>query len=181
MLYEYVDLIDPKQLPSRRKYLNNYIVGFVDGEGCFSISVKKQADTKYGWVIDPVFHVTQSRQRSVVLEIIKRTFRCGRIIPKPGQEEDVLQYVVDSRPNLTKIIIPFFDKNKPIGKWNEYISFKEIVTALQKGQHRTRAGIEELLKKAYELSSDRKHSLQEVLDEIQKREDASETIRRAPQ
>ena len=89
MLYEYADIIDPKQLPSRRKYLNNYIVGFVDGEGCFSISIKKHDDTKFGWVIDPVFHVTQSKQRSIILEIVKRTFRCGRIIPKPGQEAEV--------------------------------------------------------------------------------------------
>ena len=181
MLYEYADIIDPKQLPSRRKYLNNYIVGFVDGEGCFSISIKKQDDTKFGWVIDPVFHVTQSKQRSVILEIIKRTFKCGRIIPKPGQEADVLQYVVDSRRSLTEVIIPFFEKNKPIGKWKEFVPFKEIVTSLQKGQHKSKAGITELIKKAYELSSDRKHSLEEVLTEIQQREDASETIRRAPQ
>ena len=180
MLYEYADLIDPKQLPNRRKYLDHYIVGFVDGEGCFSISIKKQSDTKYGWVIDPVFHVTQSKERQVVLEILKRAFKCGRVIPKPGQETDVLQYVVDSRPNLIQTIIPFFEKNKPIGKWKQFVSFKEIVKSLQRGQHKSKAGITQLVRKAYELSQERKHSLQEVLEEIDQRESASETIRRAP-
>ncbi|MEM2166931.1 MAG: LAGLIDADG family homing endonuclease, partial [Candidatus Bathyarchaeia archaeon] len=63
MLNEFKDLIDPKRLPARRKYLYYYIVGLVDGEGCFSISIKRQDDTRFGWVIDPVFHVTQSKDQ----------------------------------------------------------------------------------------------------------------------
>ncbi|MBM4401145.1 MAG: hypothetical protein FJ045_04255, partial [Crenarchaeota archaeon] len=137
MLFEFADLIDPKQLPNRRKYLNYYITGFVDGEGCFSISIKKQDNTRFGWVIDPVFHVTQSKEHSIILEVIKRTLKCGRIIPKPGQEDKVLQYTVDSRRSLAEIIIPFFEKNKPIAKWREFEFFKEIVISLEKGEHKT--------------------------------------------
>jgi hypothetical protein len=180
MLFEFADLIDPKQLPSRRKYLNYYITGFVDGEGCFSISVKKQDNTRFGWVIDPVFHVTQNKERNIILEILKRTFKCGRIIPKPGQEDKVLQYTVDSRRNLTEKIIPFFERNKPIAKKREFEFFKETVMSLEKGEHRSVVGITKLIKKAYLMSEERKHSLEEVLSQIQQRVDASETIRRAP-
>jgi hypothetical protein len=180
MLYEFADLIDPKRLPSRRKYLNYYLTGFIDGEGCFSISVKKQDDTKFGWVVDPVFHVTQNKGRGLVLEILKRILKCGRIIPKPGQEEDVLQYVVDSRRSLIGAIIPFFDKNKPVAKWREFEFFKEIVSSLENGEHRTVTGITQLIRRAYEMSEDRKLPLEEVLEQIQRRVDTSETIRRAP-
>ena len=181
MLYEFTDLIDPKQLPNRRKYLNYYITGFTDGEGCFSISIKKQENTKFGWVIDPVFHVTQNKERCIILEIMKRSFKCGRIIPKPGQEDKVLQYTVDSRRNLTEKIIPFFEKHKPIAKQREFEFFKEIVNALEKGEHKNVEGITRLVKKSYEMSQNRSHTLQEVLSQIQERADASETIRRAPQ
>jgi hypothetical protein len=180
MLYEFADLIDPKRLPSRRKYWHYYVTGFVDGEGCFSISIKKQDDTRFGWVVDPVFNVTQNKERSAILEMFKRTFKCGRIIPKPGQEDKVLQYTVDSRRNLAETIIPFFEKNKPIAKWREFEFFKEIVSSLEKGEHRNVAGITKLIKKAYEMSEERKHSLEEILLQIQQRVDASETIRRAP-
>jgi hypothetical protein len=169
MLYEFADLIDPKQLPSRRKYLHYYITGFVDGEGCFSISVKKQDDAKFGWVIDPVFHVTQNKERGIILEILKRTFKCGRIIPKPGQEDKVLQYTVDSRRNLTDVIIPFFEKNKPIAKSRQFVFFKEIIDSLKKGEHRNQAGITNLMKKVYAMSEERKHPLEEVLLQIQQR------------
>jgi hypothetical protein len=54
MLNEFKDIIDPERLPSRRKYLHYYIVGLVDGEGCFSITVKRQEDAEFGWAVDPV-------------------------------------------------------------------------------------------------------------------------------
>lgn len=179
LLYEFSDLIDPKKLPKRRKYLNYYIVGFVDGEGCFSVSIKRQDDTKFGWVVDPVFHVTQSKERGLILEMLKRVFKCGRIITKPGQET-VLQYVVDSRRHLAEVIIPFFTKYKPIVKQREFELFKEVVQRLEKGEHRDIEGFKKLVKKAYEMSEDRKHLLEEVLSQIQERVGASETIRRAP-
>ena len=180
MLYEFADLIDPTRLPKRRRYWHYYIVGFVDGVGCFSVSIKKQDDTKFGWVIDPVFHVTQSKERHIILELLKRTFKCGRIIPKPGQEDKVLQYIVDSRRSLSETIIPFFEKNKPVAKWQEFQFFKKIVNSLEKGEHKTFTGITKLLREAYEMSNDRKLPLEEILAQIQQRVDASETIRRAP-
>jgi hypothetical protein len=180
MLNEFKDLIDPKMLPSRKKYLYYYIVGLVDGEGCFSISVKKQDDAKFGWVIDPVFHVTQSKDQRVVLEILKRVFDCGRIIPKPGQEDSTLQYVVDARRNLMEKILPFFKRHKPIMKWREFQYFAEIVEGLEKGEHRSLEGFKKLLEKAYEASSDRKYKLNDILSEVERRAGASETIRRVP-
>ena len=179
MLYEFREIMSPEKLPARRKYLYYYIVGLVDGEGCFSISVKKQDNTKFGWVVDPVFHVTQSRERYAILRILQKVFNCGRIIPKPGQE-DTLQYIVDARKHLSEKIVPFFRKYKPIIKWEEFKEFAEIVEALERGEHKSIKGMRRLIEKAYRISGDRKHSLEEVLSEIDRRGGASETIRRAP-
>ena len=169
MLYEFKDLLDPKTLPSRRKYLHYYIVGLVDGEGCFSISIKKQDDTKFGWVIDPVFHVTQSRDHAVVLEILKRIFNCGRIIPKPGQESTMLQYIVDARRHLAEKIIPFFKKHKPIIKRREFECFSEIVERLERGDHGEPEKFKKLLEKAYKISANRRHKLSEIISEVERR------------
>ena len=180
MLNEFRDIIDPRKLPSRRKYLHYYIVGLVDGEGCFSISVKKQEDTRFGWVVDPVFHVTQSKECRQILEVLRAVFRCGRIIPKPGQEDSVLRYVVDARKHLAEKIVPFFRRHKPIIKWREFEVFAEIVEALERGEHKSADGLKRLIEKAYEISGGRKHAIREVLSEIDRRVSASETIRRAP-
>jgi hypothetical protein len=180
MLNEFKTIIDPKKLPNRRKYLHYYIVGLVDGEGCFSISVKKQDDTKFGWVIDPVFHVTQRREHHQILEILKAVFKCGRITPKSGQEDAVLQYIVDARKHLVEKIVPFFKKHKPIVKWKEFEIFAEVVEALEKGEHKNASSFKKLIMQVYKASDERKHQLNEVLSEINRRMGASETIRRAP-
>ncbi len=180
VLNEFKVIIDPGRLPNRRKYLHYYVVGLVDGVGDFSIFVKKQDNTKFGWVIDPVFHVTQSKEHRQILEILKAIFKCGRVIPKPGQEETAMQYIVDSRKHLAEKILPFFKKYKPIIKWKEFEAFSKVVEALEKGEHKTVDGFKKLVIQAYELSKDRKYPLEEVLSEIDRRMGASETIRRAP-
>jgi hypothetical protein len=83
-----------------------------------------------------MFHVTQGREHRQILEILKAVFKCGRIIPKPGQEDMVLQYVVDARRHLAERIVPFFKKYKPIIKWREFEIFAEVVEALEKGEHK---------------------------------------------
>lgn len=177
MLFEFRDLFDPTKLPKRRKYLNYYLLGFTDGEGCFSVAIKKQSNTRYGWVVDPVFHVTQHKDNRIVLELFKRILGCGRIIPKPGQEETVLQYIVDNRRHLSEKVIPFFKKHKPIAKSKEFNHFCRIVEALENGEHKKAEGLKRLITMAYNLSNERKHNIEEVIHEIERRAGASETIR----
>ncbi len=172
--------IDLERLPRRRKYLYYYIVGLVDGEGCFSVSIREQDNTRFGWVIDPVFHIAQRKDRAAVLEIIRRVFNCGRIVPKPGQEDTMLQYVVDSRRHLIEVVIPFFTKHRLIIKHSEFEAFKEIVEGLERGEHRSLEGFIKLLEKAYVMSDSRTYSLDEIVSRIKGRVGASETIRRAP-
>lgn len=177
MLLEFKDLIDPSKLPKRRKYLDYYLLGFTEGEGCFSVSVKKQYDTKYGWVVDPVFHVTQHKDNRILLELFKRVLGCGRIIPKPGQEETIIQYVVDNRRHLSEKVIPFFRKHRPILKSREFDCFCKIVKALENGEHKKAEGLKRLIRMAYDLSNERKHAVEEIIQEIERRMGASETIR----
>lgn len=48
-------------------YLNpNYITGFVDGEGCFSISIFK--DNRTGWAVKPIFSISLHNKDVKLLE-----------------------------------------------------------------------------------------------------------------
>lgn len=168
MLYEFKDLAVTKRLPRRKKELNYYLAGFTDGEGCFSIALKKQADTRFGWVLDPVFHITQNKDKKFILEIFKRTLTCGRIIPKPGQEE-TLQFIVDNRRQLAEKIIPFFEKYKLLVKYNDFELFKEIVQALERKEHSNINKFIELVKKAYKMNQNgkqRRYDLNSILKEL---------------
>jgi hypothetical protein len=55
-------------------------VGFVDGEWCFSISVVRNAGCRSGWQVQHEFAVTQSAMSRSALELLIEVFGCGRIV-----------------------------------------------------------------------------------------------------
>jgi len=152
----------------KRRYLDKYLLGFADAEGCFSVAIKRQAGTKFGLVVDPLFQVTQHKNNMIVLELFRKVFSCGRIIEKSGQK-DLAVFLVDNRRQLIEKIIPFFEKNKPLLKHGDFLKFKEIVIALENKEHVTKQGLEKLIKLAYRMNLEgkqRRRKLEEVLSEL---------------
>src|SRR5687768_13392308 len=74
-----------------------WVVGFVDGEGCFSVSIHRNPNARStgGWQAHPVFHVYQHAAHRVVLEALVDFFGCGSVRSKGGTSE-VWTYAVDS-------------------------------------------------------------------------------------
>jgi LAGLIDADG endonuclease len=56
-----------------------WIVGFVDGEGCFSVPIFKNRSTRLGWQVQPSFTVVQGEKSLTALERLKHYFECGHI------------------------------------------------------------------------------------------------------
>ena len=48
-----------------------WIVGFVDGEGCFSVTIQKAPSMATGWQVFPEFVVTQGRKACKLYMISK--------------------------------------------------------------------------------------------------------------
>ena len=143
-----------------------YIIGFIDAEGSFSVSIKVQRDLTYGVRLDPVFSITQARKD--VLELIRRATGAGRIIEKPGQKH-LHVYIVDNMDELVKKLIPFLDRYQNLlhVKKEAYLIFRDIVLTLHKGLHKNASKLKELIYKAYTLSNlspkaHRRRSISEV-------------------
>src|ERR1700676_3759388 len=56
-----------------------WVVGFVDGEGCFSVAIQRCSVVKLGWQVFPEFVVTQGAKSLAALEALQQFFGCGRI------------------------------------------------------------------------------------------------------
>ena len=63
-----------------RLKMGYWISGFVDGEGCFTVSFVKNSTTKFGRQIFPEFVITQSAKSLSALEEIRKFFGCGSIV-----------------------------------------------------------------------------------------------------
>ena len=57
-----------------------WAVGFVDGEGCFSISVVRNTTCRSGWQVQHEFAVTQAAGSRSALEYLVEVFGCGRVV-----------------------------------------------------------------------------------------------------
>jgi hypothetical protein len=135
-----------------RLEIANWIVGFTDGEGCFSVSAVKNSTTRFGRQIFPEFVVAQSAKSVSVLEEIKNFFGCGNIFRNERHDnhrEDMYRYCVRSVSELNSRIVPFFDEF-PLRsfKRNDFSVFREIVSMMSRKEHLTEQGWSAILELA---------------------------------
>ena len=145
----------------------NWVVGFIDGEGCFSVSVHRNSMVRStgGWQLQPSFHAYQHGDHRSVLEDLARFFACGHIRPK-GPKSHVLTFSVHSRQELAGSVIPFFECYPLVIKHRDFRLFADIVSAMNRREHLERAGFERLVRMAYAMNAhgkQRARSLNEVL------------------
>jgi hypothetical protein len=125
--------------PSRTSKLStDWIVGFVDGEGCFHIGISKHNDLRLGYQILPELTVVQHKRDINLLYELRGTMNCGVVRSNHG---DRFCWRVRDWKNLTEVIIPFFVKN-PLKskKWIDFLKFRKVVLMMQRGEHLTEDG-----------------------------------------
>ena len=127
-----------------------WIIGYVDGEGCFSVSIFKNKTTKFGWQVFPEFVIAQEFKSKKSLKIIQKYFGCGKVYVNrrhDNHHENLYRYCVRNRRELTEIIIPFFEKNQlKTAKREDFKKFSKIVRLMNENVHRKVIGIKKIAK-----------------------------------
>jgi LAGLIDADG endonuclease len=119
-----------------------WIVGFVDGEGCFHVSVNAHHEMSAGAQVLPEFTVVQHERDVQVLHALKAYFGCGVVRKNHG---DRMAYRVRGHEHLSKNIVPFFEKHLlKTRKRVDFIKFREIVTLMSRGEHLSSEGVDKI-------------------------------------
>jgi hypothetical protein len=146
-----------------------WIVGFVDGEGCFSIRFNKKASLNTGIEVRPSFSISQKSNSKDCIAAFVEYFDCGAI--RYSKSDGTWKYEVRSLPEIIKKVIPFFIKY-PLKtyKKNDFRLFCEICFLMQQNQHRNFIGLDLILHKAYAMneSGTRKATLAQLLEILRK-------------
>ena len=125
-----------------------WIVGYVDGEGCFSVSMFRNKETRYGWQVFPEFVVTQGEKSLNSLKFIQDFFGCGKIFinrRRDNHREDIYRYCVRSIKDINEKIIPFFDENKlRTEKKKDFELFVKIIKLMLKQEHYNFKGLKKI-------------------------------------
>ncbi|NMB92397.1 MAG: endonuclease [Parcubacteria group bacterium] len=156
-----------KDLKHNPLYIFGYISGYIDGEGCFSVSFSKRKKIKIGWETKPSLSVSQNEDRAQILYLMREIFGCGFL--RRDYSDKTLKYEIRSLNDLTNKVIPFFDKYPLISKKKkEFEKFRKICFLMMNGKHLTKNGFKRITKIAFEMnpSGKRKYSLKEILKSL---------------
>ncbi len=119
-----------------------WIVGFVDGEGCFNVLINRHEEMTLGYQVLPEFTVVQHERDVQVLHALKAHFGCGVVRVNHG---DQMAYRVRDLEHLVKHILPFFEKHQlKTKKQVDFLKFRHIVLKMKDGCHLTPEGLEEI-------------------------------------
>ena len=157
--------------------LGAYISGYVDGEGCFTVSFSKRTKLKVGWEVKPSFSVSQNEDRAQVLDLMKEYFGCGSL--RRDYSDKTLKCETRNLQNLIGKIIPHFRKFPLLSAKNEdFLLFAGICGMIAKGMHLTSNGLKAILDLAFQMNpgGKRKYSKMEILYSLEK--DIVSTLRK---
>jgi hypothetical protein len=150
----------------------SWIVGFVDGEGCFTVSFIRNKTNKLGSQVFVEFVVTQGEKSRKSLELMKSFFGCGKIYVNrryDNHKENIYRYCVRSIKDLKEKIIPFFEIYPlQTEKKKEFEKFKTIVEMMINGEHLDPVGREKIMEIASSMNRKKKRG-----------KESSEAIRRS--
>jgi hypothetical protein len=131
--------------------LGSYISGYVDGEGCFTVSISPRPTLLAGWEVRPSLSVSQNGDRAEVLLLIQQYFGCGRI--RPDRSDRTVKWETRSLEPIRANVIPHFEQYPMLsGKQRDFERFADICERMARGEHRLRSGLVEIVRLAGEMN-----------------------------
>jgi hypothetical protein len=125
-----------------------WVVGFVDGEGCFSVPIFKNRTCRLGWQVQPTFTFVQGERSVEVLNLLNRYFGCGRVGRNDRHDdhrEAMHHYTVRALGDLELRIVPFFEEHPLLtAKAVDFKKFATVVRMMRAGRHLERDGLAQI-------------------------------------
>ena len=126
------------------KLESQWVLGFVDGEGCFHVDIAKNKTYKIGYQVLPEFVVVQHERDVKLLHAIKSFFGCGVVQRNHG---DRMCFRVRKLEHLSEIILPFFQKHQLKSlKKVDFLKFRKVILLLKENKDLTVEGLKEIQK-----------------------------------
>jgi len=117
-----------------------WLLGFIEGSGCFSIVIRK-SNNHIGYQTIADFTIKLPLHQKPLLERIQKTLKVGKIYQ--DKKGAILKV---TRLDDAKRLVRFFGKQRFMSesKRKEFSVWKECVSSLEKGRHHTPDGLLEI-------------------------------------
>jgi len=141
----------PNTVPVNRSVIKDPVIydpewvsGFVDGEGCFTVNIYKRKDTVTGEGVKLVFKLTQDKRNKELLPSLIEVFGCGGLYSQ-SKTGGVIDFMVTGLSDITEKVIPFFLAHPLQGvKRKELADFIKVAELMKLKAHLTKEGLEQI-------------------------------------
>ena len=138
------------RIQSIKKLHPQYVVGFIDGEGSFSVSIYDDKTMRNKTYVRPEFSIELRADDREILERIQKTLKCGKIFncsyERYGWYPHV-KYKIGRLNELNNILFPFIRKwPLQAKKAKVFPFFKQVVQMMIRKEHLTRNGLRKIVK-----------------------------------
>jgi hypothetical protein len=117
----------------------HWVVGFVDGEGCFFVGINRHPEMTSQFQVLPEFTVVQHQRDVQLLHALKTFFGCG-VVRRNHAER--MAFRVRRVEHLNEKIIPFFEKHPLKSKKHvDFLKFRDVLRLMKEGAHLNSDGI----------------------------------------
>lgn len=134
----------------------DYIVGLVDGEGCFYVLVRSPTGAHKSRRIELHLHIKMKEEDREILQRIKEFFGCGGVYyqaEKRPNHTPCYRYTVSSLEDHLKVIIPFFKKYPLLtSKKKDFLKFCQVAEMAAKKEHLRKRGFNRILQIKQEMN-----------------------------
>lgn len=154
----------------KNRNIPEYITGYVDGEGCFTVTFNIRAKAKLGWELRPSFSVSQNEDRRQVLDIIQNYFGCGFI--RRDYADKTVKFEIRDHAQLKEKVIPHFEKFPLLSKkQKDFELFRSVCEIIDRNEHLTQEGFIKIIEVAYTMngSGKRKRTKEEIIKSLRSR------------
>ena len=125
--HNHSNIINRFKIYNSKENFYQWLVGFTDGDGSFTISCQKSKNGKLKWNL--FFKISQSNYNLRVLYYIKKELGFGSV--QLETKRNNADFRIIDRNVINKVIFPIFDKYPLLtNKYFEYIKFKRAYTIL---------------------------------------------------
>ena len=118
-----------------------WIVGFVDGEGCFHVAISKLSGMTLGYQVLLEFRVVQHKRDEAVLLKLKNFFDFGSVVKNHGDRKE---FRVRGIENLNKLVTFFQEHPLQTVKQRNFELFCEVLKRMKNREHLSKEGLQKI-------------------------------------
>ena len=120
---------------------SRWVSGFVDGEGCFHVSINKIPKMSIGWQVLPEFRIVQHERDESVLKELQQFFQAGKVVTNHGARKELR---IRKLNDLRNVVLFFKQHHLRTEKKKNFEIFAKILELMEHKKHLTVEGLTDI-------------------------------------